>query len=145
MNNWFLCGIRYPKVMENGTQKNVTEQYLLSAISFSDAEVKIIEEMSPYLNGEFVVSTIKRVNYIEVFQTNDSEADLWFKCKINLISLNEKTGIEKKVPCYILVQASGMEDVYEKLHERMKGTICDYQIASVSETNICDIITEHQR
>lgn len=140
-----MCGIRYPKVMENGTQKNVTEQYLLSAISFSDAEVKIIEEMSPYLNGEFVVSTIKRVNYTEVFQTDDSEADLWFKCKINLITLNEKTCVEKKAPCYILVQASDMEDVYGKLHERMKGTISDYQIASVSETNICDIITEHQR
>lgn len=139
MNSWFLCGIRYPKAMENGTQKNVTEQYLVSAISFSDAETKIVEEMSPYLSGDFVVSTIKRANYTEIFQTDDSEADLWFKCKVNFITLNEKTGAEKKTSCYVLVQAATIEDAHKKMHDGMKGTLSDYQIAAVTETNIYDV------
>lgn len=139
MNAWFLCGVRYPKIMENGTKKNITEQYLVSAISFCDAETKIIEEISPYLGGDFMVSTIKRANYTEVFRTDDNEADLWFKCKVNLITLNEKTGAEKKISCYMLVQAATIEDAHQKIHDGMKGTLSDYQIAAVSETNIYDV------
>ena len=139
MNSWFECGIRYDKTLENGTQKKVTELYIVPAISFSDAEAKIIEEISPYVSGEFVVATIKRANYTELFPTDDSAADFWFKCKVNLITLNEKSGTEKKTPCLMLVQASSTEDAHSKLHEGMKGTLSDYQIASVSETNIYDV------
>lgn len=139
MNNWFECGIRYEKVMENGQQKKVTELYIVPGFSFTDAEAKVIEEMSAYISGEFTVSTMKRANYTEIFTTDDATADSWFKCKVNFVTLNEKTETEKKTPCLMLVQAASTEDAHAKLHEGMKGTMSDYQIASVSETNIYDV------
>ena len=144
MNNWFECGIRYEKVMENGYQKRVTEQYIVPGFSFTDAEAKVIEEMSAYLDGEFTVLTMKRANYTEIFFSDNSEAKYWFKCKVNFITLNESTGAEKKTGAYILVQAASTEDAGRKLHEGMKGTISDYQIASISETNIYDVFTNEK-
>ena len=142
MNNyWFECGIRYEKMQENGIAKKVTEQYIVPAMSFTEAEARIIEEISAYIDGEFVISTIKRANYTEIFFTDDSEAGYWFKCKVNFITLNESTGAEKKTGCYILVQATSTEDANSKLHEGMKGIMSDYQIASVSETSIYDVFT----
>ena len=60
MHTWFECRIRYEKVMENGMQKRVTEPYLVDALSFTEAEARIIEEMTPFISGEFTVSDIKR-------------------------------------------------------------------------------------
>lgn len=140
MNNaLFECGIRYEKTIEDSTNKRVTELYVVSGVSFGDAETRIIEEMSPYIEGEFTVSTIKRANYTEIFRTDDTSAEYWFKCKINFITLNEKTGKEKKTGCYMLVQAASTEDAGVRLHENMKGTVSDYQIASVAETNVYDV------
>lgn len=139
MNTWFECGIRYDKMMENGIQKKVTELYIVPAISFGDAEARITEEMSAYISGEFTVATVKRANYTEIFDTDDSAAEYWFKCKANFITLDEKSGREKKKGFYLLVQAASTEDAHTKLHEGMKGSLSDYQIASVSETNIYDV------
>ena len=139
MNIWFECGIRYDKTMENGMQKKVTELYLVPAVSFGDAEARITEEISAYISGEFVISTVKRANYTEIFQTDDSAADKWFKCKVNFITLDEKSGTERKKGCLMLVQAASTEDANSKLNEGMKGTMSDYQITSVSETNIFDV------
>lgn len=125
--------------MENGQQKKVTELYIVPGFSFTDAEAKVIEEMSAYISGEFTVSTMKRANYTEIFTTDDVTADSWFKCKVNFVTLNEKTETEKKTPCLMLVQAASTEDAHAKLHEGMKGTMSDYQVASVSETNIYDV------
>lgn len=141
-NSWFECGIRYMKVMEDGVEKKVTEQYIVPGFSFSDAEAKVVEEMSPYLSGEFTVSTMKRANYTEIFRTDDTEAEYWFKCKVNFITLNEKTGKEKKTSCYMLVQAVSTEDAGGRLNEAMEGSVSDYQIASISETNIFDVFTD---
>ena len=69
MHTWFECKIRYEKVMENGMQKKVTEPYLVDALSFTEAEARIIEEMTPFISGEFTVSDIKRANYSELFPT----------------------------------------------------------------------------
>lgn len=138
-NNWFECGVRYDKVMDDGRQKKVTEQYIVSGFSFTDAEKKIIKEMSAYISGEFTVATMKRANYTEIFLTDDTEAEYWFKCKVNFITLDERTGREKKTGCYMLVQASSTEDASQRLHNCMKGTVSDYQIASISETNVCDV------
>lgn len=73
MHTWFECKIRYEKVMENGMQKKVTEPYLVDALSFTEAEARIIEEMTPFISGEFVVSDIKRANYSELFPSNDEQ------------------------------------------------------------------------
>ena len=139
MHTWFECKIRYEKVMENGMQKKVTEPYLVDALSFTEAEARIIEEMTPFISGEFTVSDIKRANYSELFPSDEESADRWFKCKLIFITLDEKSGAEKKTSTQVLVQAADLRDAVKKLDEGMKGTMADYQIASVAETAIMDV------
>lgn len=139
MHTWFECKIRYEKIMENGMQKKVTEPYLVDALSFTEAEKRIIEEITPYISGEFTVSDIKRANYSELFPSDEESADRWFKCKIIFITLDEKSGAEKKTSTMILVQAADLRDAVAKLDESMKGTMADYQIGSVTETPIMDV------
>ena len=139
MHTWFECKIRYEKVMENGMNKKVTEPYLVDALSFTEAEARIIEEITPYISGEFTVSDIKRANYSELFPSEEDAADRWFKCKLFFITLDEKSGAEKKTSTTVLVQASDLRDAVKKLDEGMKGTMADYVIASVAETAIMDV------
>lgn len=139
MHNWFECKIRYEKTMENGLVKKVTEPYLVDALSFTEAEKRIIEEMTPFISGEFTVSDIKRANYSELFTSSEDAADRWFKCKLFFITLDEKNGTEKKTSTQILVQAADLRDSVKKLDEGMKGTLADYVISSIAETAIIDV------
>ncbi len=139
MHTWFECKIRYERVMENGMNKKVTEPYLVDALSFTEAEARIIEEMTPFISGEFTISDIKRANYSELFPSDEESADRWFKCKLIFITLDEKSGAEKKTSTQVLVQAADLRDAVKKLDEGMKGTMADYQIASVAETAIMGV------
>lgn len=139
MHTWFECKVRYEKTMENGMQKKVTEPYLVDALSFTEAEARIIEEMTPFISGEFTVSDIKRANYSELFPSEEEAAGRWFKCKLVFITLDEKSGAERKTATQILVQASDLRNAVSNLDEGMKGTMADYQIASISETAIIDV------
>lgn len=139
MQNWFECSIRYEKTMENGMSKKVTERYLVDALSFTEAEARIIEEMTPFITGEFTISDIKRATYSELFPSDEESADRWFKCKLFFITLDEKSGAEKKTSTQVLVQAADLRDAVKKLDEAMKGTMADYQIAAVAETPIMDV------
>lgn len=139
MHNWFTCKIRYEKTMENGMQKKVTEPYLVDALSFTEAESRIIEEMTPFFQGEFVVAGVARAKYEEIFPSEEESADRWFKCKLWFITLDEKTGAEKRTASNVLVQASDLRDAIKKLDEGMKDTLADYVIASVQETSIMDV------
>ena len=141
MHNWFECKIRYDKTMENGMNKKVTEPYLVDALSFTEAEARIIEEMTPYISGEFTVSDIKRANYSELFFSDETSADRWFKCKLTFITLDEKSGSEKRTSINVLVQASDLRDAVKKLDEGMRGSMADYIISSVTETAIMDVYT----
>ena len=139
MHTWFECKIRYERVMENGMNKKVTEPYLVDALSCTEAEARIIEEMTPFISGEFTISDIKRANYSELFPSDEESADRWFKCKLIFITLDDKSGAEKKTSTQVLVQAADLRDAVKKLDEGMKGTMADYQIASVAETAIMGV------
>lgn len=139
MHTWFECKIRYEKTMENGMNKKVNEPYLVDALSFTEAEARIIEEMTPFITGEFTVSDIRRANYSELFPSDEETADRWFKCKLIFITLDEKSGAEKKSSTMVLVQAADLRDAVKKLDEGMKGTMADYQIAAVQETALMDV------
>ena len=143
MHTWFECKIRYEKTMENGMVKKVNEPYLVDALSFTEAEARIIEEITPFVTGEFTVSDIKRANYSELFPSDEEAADKWFKCKLVFIMLDEKSGAEKKSSTQVLVQAADLRDAVKKLDEGMKGTMADYEIALVSETPIMDVYPFH--
>jgi len=137
MNNWLECKVSYEKMLENGMQKRVTESYLVDALSFTEAEARIIEEMKPYITGEFIVTAIKRYKMSELFFNENG--DRYYRCKLNFITLDERSGNEKKTAAYMLVQASTLEAAKSVLNDGMKGTISDYEVVSISETQIIDI------
>ena len=112
MNRYFECGIRYEKLLENGMQKKVTEQYIVDALSFTEAEQRITKEMGCYINGDFEVVTEKITNYSEVIPSDNAEADRWYKVKINIVTIDERRNKEKKnaVYLYYLIQAKDIDD-----------------------------------
>ena len=137
MAQLFETKIRYDKIQENGAVKKVTEAYLVDALSFTEAEARIIEEMTPYISGDFSVVTIKRTKIAEVFW--NPEAEKWWTVKVNFITLDDKTGVEKKSASLILVQADDDASAREKFNEGMKGTMADYEIAGINETNYLEV------
>ena len=139
MNNWFECKVKIDKTLENGTQKKVTEPYLVDALNFTEAEARIIEEVSPYCNGQLEVADIKRVKYSEMFTNDADDADKWYKVKVMFITYDEKTDSEKKTATLILVQARDFKDALSTFEEGMKGSMADYEINLIQETNILDV------
>ena len=139
MNTWFECRIRYEKVMADGMSKKVTEPYLVDALSFTEAEARIIEQMAPYISGEFTVRDIKRASYSEVFYTDEGVADKWYKGRLGFITVDEKAGIEKITYTNVLVQACDFRDAVMKLDIGMKGSMADYVIILMQETAIMDV------
>lgn len=137
--NWVECTIKYEKTMENGKEKKVSELYLVNSLSFTEAEARIIEEMKPFISGEFTVKALKATKYSELFSSDEESADKWFKCKLMFITLDEKSGVEKRTSTLVLVQAADLRDAVKTLDEGMKGTISDYEIVSVSDTKIIDV------
>ena len=115
----------------------VTEPYLVDALSFTEAEARIIQEITPYMSGEFTISNIKRVKYAESF-FND-EGDRYYKMRLYWISLDEKTVAEKKTAVNMLVQASTLKEAIEIIESEMEKSMVDYTIASAAETAIMDV------
>ena len=134
---WFECKVRYDKMMENGTVKKVNEHYLVHAMTFTEAEARIIEEMTPFISGEFSISAVKKTKVSEIFF--DDSADRYYMVKVNFITLDEKSGVEKKSASFILTQASDLEGALARFKEGMKGTMADYDIASIVETPLMDV------
>lgn len=137
MNNWYECKVKYEKTLETGTQKKVSESYLVDAMSFTEAENRIIEEMTPYIVGEFEVAAVKKARISELFI--DPEGDKWYRAKVMFITIDEKSGIEKKAPSTMLVQASDFQKAVKNLEDGMKGTMSDWEINSISETLLMDV------
>lgn len=137
MANWFECKVSYGKTLNTGIQKTVKESFLVDALSFTEAEGRIIEEIRPFVTGEFTVSAIKRANYSEVYF--DETGDRWFRCRVAFISIDEKTGVEKLTPTNILVQATEHSQAVENLNICMKGTMADWRIIAVNETSLLNV------
>lgn len=137
MANWFECKVRYEKMLENGMQKKVTEPYIVDALSFTEAEARIIEELKPFISGEFVIADIKRANLSELFFFE--EGDRYYKAKIQFITIDEKSGSEKKTNVHMLAQASDIDQALKVIKKGMEGTMSDYVVASLGETTIMDV------
>ena len=136
---WFECKIQYDKTQENGLIKSTKETYLVDALSFTEAEESITKEIEPFMSGEFVISDIKRAKIAEIFESEDTTADRWYKVKVGFISIDEKTEKEKVVSQTDLVQATDLVSALDTLQKGMKGTLGDYRIISVAETPILDV------
>lgn len=137
MRTWFESKVTHEKTLENGMQKKVTESYLLDALSWTETEARTIEELKPYISGEFTITDIKRYKISELFFSEDG--DRYFKAKIQFITLDEKNGTEKKISTYMLAQANNIDQAQEVIKKGMKGTQVNYVIAEVKETKIMDV------
>ena len=140
MAQWFECKVKYEKVMEDGLQKQVVEQYVVDALSFAEAEQRITEEMSQYISGEFEVTDVKKAAYKEVFFDDDNAAsDRWYKAKLDFITIDEKTEKEKRSRVTYLVQATNLNRAMKNVDTVMGGTMIDYDAASISDTKLVDV------
>lgn len=137
MSQWFETKVKYDKTLETGAIKTVPESYLVDALSFTEAEARITQEIEPYVTGEFMVAAVKKVKLDDVFFHEGG--DRWYKVKINMITIDEKTAAEKKTASFSLVQASELQEALNIFLEEMKGTAFDYEIASIIETPLMDV------
>ena len=142
---WFECKVRYEKTMEDGMPKKVVEIYTVDALSFSEAEERIMEEMSSYVSGEIEIADLKIAQYKEIFFADSDLADKWYKAKLAFITLDEKTDKEKKTSVFYLVNAGNINSAIKNIDEVMGGTMIDYQTLNVSETNIMDVFEYKQK
>ena len=136
---WFECKIRYEKIMEDGTPKKVNEVYVIDALSFSEAEERIMEEMSSYISGEIELVDVKIAPYKEIFFADNDLADKWYKAKLAFITIDEKTDKEKKTSVFYLVNAGNINSAIKNIDEVMGGTMIDYAITAIQETKIFDV------
>ena len=136
---WFECKIRYEKMTEDGLPKKVSEVYVVDALSFSEAEERIIEEMSSYISGEIEIVDVKIAPYREIFFADDNLADQWFKAKLSFITIDERSNKEKRTSMMYLVNAGNISSAINNIDKVMSGTMIDYVTTSISATKIIDV------
>ncbi|MGS0528039.1 DUF4494 domain-containing protein [Zobellia nedashkovskayae] len=137
---WYECKVKYRKLDEtSGTQKVKTEPFLVDAISYTEAESRITEEMSVYLSDteEIKITNIKVANYTEIHPFENS--DRWFKSRVSLIAFDEESGKERKTNMYLLIQANDVKEAYDNTIGVMKDTMGEYTIPAISESPIVDV------
>lgn len=140
---WFECKVQYEHIDANGMNKKVKELYAVDALSFSESEGRIIDEMSQYINGDYEVIDIKKAKYKEILFDERESADRWYKIKSQYITLDEKTEKEKRQNVINLVQSDTIAGAIKTFDEFMSGTMIDYTVVEVKETLILDVI-EHK-
>ena len=136
---WFEAKIRYEKTMEDGCLKKVTEAYVIDALSFGEAEKRILEKMGSYVSGEIEVCALKIAPYKEIFFADNNMDDKWYVAKLAFITIDEKTDKEKKTRVCYLVNAGNINAAVKNIEEQMAGTMIDYDTFNVSETQILDV------
>lgn len=125
---------RYEKMQENGSVKKVTERFIVDALTCTEAEARTIEELQQYVSGELDVTSNKKVNIAEVM--GDKECGRFWLAKVGFITIDEKTAAEKRTISQILVGAPDFTNAVEEFNEGMKGTVTDFEVVSLAETQI---------
>ena len=138
MNNYFEVKITFFKTLENGKEKKVTECYIVNAVSFTDAEAKVIHHVQDVITGLFEVKSIRKYKIAEIVPMGSG--DTYFKCKLNFITLDEKSGAEKKTAVNMLVNATTLDVAKSNLVNHMKSTMSDYSIEKIEETKLMAVI-----
>ncbi len=141
-STWFETKVRYEKTQDDGTLKKQTEQYVVDALSFTEAESTIMQEMSAYVSGEMEIRDIRLASYGEIFFSDAPNDDKWYKAKLQFITIDEKTEKEKRSNVTYLVQAGNLPMAVKHIDEVMGGTMIDYVMAAIQETQIMDVF-EH--
>ena len=136
MAQWIEVKVRQEKMTETGKTVKVTEPYLVDALSCTEAEARVVEELTPLCSGDLSVLSATKTKIAEIF--TQFNGDKLYKVKVNFITIDEKTASEKRTASYIIVPAESFHDAYENFKEGMKGTMADYEIESIAETRYMD-------
>ena len=138
MSQWFETKVKYDKTMlDTGAIKSVIEPYLVDALSFTEAEARITKEMEPFVSGELTVTAVRKVRFEDVLYHEGG--DRWYKVKINMITIDEKTGAEKRSASFSLVQASEFKLALDYFLEAMKSVLFDFEIVNITEMAYIDV------
>jgi hypothetical protein len=133
MTTWFICTIQYIKILENDKAKNVSEQYLVDAVSFTDAETRVYRSLSSSIK-DFIISRVSKTNFVDVFNYEDCET--WYKCKISY----ENSGKEKRISKYMLIAAPNPREAYDRLQVQLSTWIIPYDITDINVSPILEVI-----
>lgn len=139
MSNWFEAVIKYNKTGDDGIIITTSENYLLDALTFAEAEERISREMKPFISGEFLVARVVRRKIAELFFSDSADADKWYSAKVAFVTLDEEKGVEKREYHTYFSQAENMKDALTGLIKGLKGTLADYEIISIKETKVMDV------
>ena len=142
-STWFETKVKYQKTMEDGSEKVVSEAYVVDALSFTEAESAIIDEMSVYVSGELKVSGIGKACYGEIFFSDVDDDDKWYKAKLQFITIDEKSEKEKRDNVTYLVQAKSLARALRYIDEVMGKTMIDYDVIGLNETKLMDVFEHH--
>lgn len=137
MQTWFECKVKYVKIDDDGRERKVSEVYLVDAVTFTDAETRIIQQMQTMVRGEFIVDNIKKSNIVEIFPHENGE--WWFKAKIGIVTIDENAGKEKKINNYFLVAADDIKQALQRLEEGLSYVLVPYQTTSLAVSTIMDV------
>lgn len=138
-STFFETKVQYDKILDNGKKKKVTETYVVDAMSFTEAETKTIEEVSPFISGEFTIVAEKIAPYREIFLSDKPDDSYWFLVKVAFITIDEKTCKEKKQVVKYLVQAKSVDTAHDYITDALNTSMVDYAIEAVSDTHILDV------
>lgn len=139
IKSWFECKVKIDVPSDNGMTKPEVKTYLVDALNFTEAEKRIIKEVTPYTSGQIDVTNIKKAKFTEIFTSDAEMADKWYKVKCMFITIDEKTQKEKKSAVNMLVQAENFHSAIANFDKGMKGSMQDYQVALLQETPILDV------
>jgi hypothetical protein len=137
MQTWFECKVKYVKIDDDGRERKVSEVYLVDAVTFTDAETRIIQQLQTMVRGEFIVDNIKKSNIVEIFP--HEEGEWWYKAKIGIVTIDEKAGKEKKINNYFLVAADDIKQALQRLEEGLSYILVPYQTTSLAVCTIVDV------
>ena len=137
--NWFETKIKYQKTMEDGSEKVVSELYVVDAMTCTEAENKVIDEMSAYISGANKVTRTSEAAFSEVFFSDNDEDDKWYKAKLQFITLDEKTEKERRTNVTYLVQAKSLARALRYIDDVMGKTMIDYDTVGLNETKVMDV------
>ena len=140
-SSWFECSVSYERTQDNGTQKRVTEKYVVEALSFTEAEANMTEEISYYVSGEMKVKGIVPAQYSEIFFSDAANDGYWFKVKVKFITIDEKTSKEKYTNVVYLVQGADISSAKANIEKELNKSIADCNLSGISETKIIDVFT----
>ena len=136
MAQWIEVKVRYDKMTESGKTVKVTDPYLVDAVSCTEAEARVVEEISSFVN-DFNVLNVGKTKISEIFW--DDSADKWYLVKVAFVTIDEKTAVEKKTSTLILTAGNDLKGAYDNFMAGMEGTMADFEIQSIAETPLMDV------